>query len=257
MHKMSLPDFLKWAFGEELAHVATENGGGGWSMIASFAALGTVIDTSGIGGAGLPELADVHPDAIAASEAVMGLAAERFELPEGWAPFPDLDDPHGLIGDVVRGVLDERALRYAGDLNQNLIALVIASAVLGKAPDWSAEQPKFQLALRAGKPAWFVMDEQADAFGRVYRFETDGFNAKAGKPKRGAYRKYEMDPAFASTVRARIDWYLWALAMESLARRLGAGLKAHRIAPFAIDREPWREKADFRVSGQALEKAVE
>lgn len=255
MQKIELRDFMKWAFAEELAHVATDGGSGGWSMMASFAALGTVVDTSGVSGAGVPELANVHPDALAANEAVMLLAGDDLVLPDGIDLFPDLNDPHGLIADCVQEVRQRRALRLASDLNNNLIAAVIAFAVMGKEPDWSAEQPKFHHVLRGGKPAWFLLAESIDTFGRVYSYETDGYNAKSGRPKRGAYRKFEMSANFSGAVQARIDWYLWSMAMEKIAERLSSGLKQHVIKPYYVFREPWRETRNFQGVAQVLEKA--
>jgi hypothetical protein len=225
--------------------------------MAEMAALGTVVDTFGIGGAGLPELANVHPDAIAANDAVMLLAAEKLTLPAGWNPFPDMDDPYGLIAACVAEVTERRALRYAGDLNNNLIALVISYAVMGKEPDWTAEQPKFRMIERAGKPAWFMMAEHKDALGRAYAYETDGYNAKSGRPKQGAYRKYEMDSAFQGSVQARIDWYLWSKAVEIVAKRLSTGLRDHQITMPAIDCEIWKNSSDFQGYDQVIEIATE
>ena len=256
MHKMKLRDFLKWAFGEELVHVATDGGSLAWSRLADYATLGTVIDTFGIGGAGLPDLADVHPDAIAANDAVMLLAAERFDLPDGWNPFPDMDDPHGLIAGCVQAVLDRRSRLDPGALNNNLIAMVIAYAVMGRDPDWTAEQPKFRMVTRAGRPAWFVTAEHIDSFGQVHTYEADGYNARTGRPKRGAYRKFEMSDGFEGAVQARIDWYLWTLALERIAARLREGLKSHRIEPFVIDREPWRAADHPAASSQVSEIAA-
>lgn len=256
MRKIAFKEFMKWAFGEELVHVANDGGSAAWSRLAEMVALGTMVDTSGIGGSGLPELANVHPDAIAANDAVMLLAAENLTLPEGWNPFPDMDDPHGLIAACVAKVMERRALRYSGDLNNNLIALVISYAVMGKEPDWTAEQPKFRMIERAGKPAWFVMSKTKDALGRVYACETDGYNAKAGRPKPGAYRKYDMDSAFQGAVQARIDWYLWSKATEIISRRLSTGLRDHQITMPEIDCEIWKKSADFRGVDQGIEIAA-
>lgn len=257
MHKMTLPEFLKWAFCEELAHVATDGGSAAWSMMASYAALGTVVDTSGVGGAGLPELTDVHPDALAANEAVMLLASERFELPDDWRACPDLADPHGLIADCYRDVVERRALAYSGDRNQNLIGLVIACAMMGKEPEWRLEQPKFQIVAHRGVPAWFLKSVQKDAFGRSYDVETNGFDLKKRRPKPGAYRKYQLSAPFGGAIQSRIDWYLWACAMERLAERLATGLKSHEIRPFSVLREPWLSEAASDDFQQALEKASE
>lgn len=257
MLKIDLRNFLKWAFGEELVHVASEGESRAWSNIASLASLGTVVDTFGIGGAGLPELANVHPDAIAANDAVMLLAGERFELPERWNPFPDMADPHGLIARCVENVLGRRALRYSGDLNNNLIALVISYAVMGKEPEWRVVQPKFRMVEQGGRPAWFVKTRQKDAFGRVYEYETDGREKRSHRPKKGAYRKYELSSSFDGSVQTRIDWYLWVMAMRRIAERLQTGLKAHQITSFEADCEIWSKTGSFDADCQAIEIAAE
>lgn len=258
MRKIEFREFMKWAFGEELVHVATGGDGSlAWSRLAEMAALGTMVDTFGLGGAGLPELANVHPDALAANDAVMLLAAEKFSLPDGWNPFPDMDDPHGLIALCVAEVLERRALRYSGDLNNNLIAMVISYAVMGREPDWTAEQPKFRMIEHAGKPAWFVTAKAKDGFGRTYTYETNGYIAKSGRPKQGAYRKYEMSVEFQGAVQARIDWYLWSNAIEIVFGRLSTGLKDHQITMPAIDCEIWKKTSDFSRSEQGIEIAAE
>lgn len=256
MHKMTLPDFLKWAFAEELAHVAVEGGSGGGSILSSYAALGTRIDVSGSTG-GLPDVANVHPDALKANEAVMMLAGDELDLPSDWAPFPDMDDPHGLIAAKVREVIERRALRYGGDLRNNLIAIFVSLAVMRREPDWTAEQPRFSLVSRGGKPAWFKAETGTDTFGRVYHYEVDGYDAKARRPRPGAYRKYEIDDAFSGAVQARIDWYLWSGAMLAVAQRLATGLKSHEIKPYEIDREPWLKTAKNGVGGQSFENSME
>lgn len=251
MASIELRDFLKWAFGEELVHIAKDNGSGGWNYIAAFAALGTVIDNKGMGPA--PELSLVHPDAVAASDAVSLLAAERFDLPKGWRPFPDLDDPHGLIAQSVEDVLCRRAMRDEASLNANLIGMLISCSVLGKEPDWRVAQPAFRMVERSGMPAWFIEARQKDAFGRVYTYEADGFDARSRRPKPGAYRKFELSEPFQGAVQARIDWYLWAMALERVAERLQDGLKAHRIKPFRIDREIWKNPAHLQGISQGFE----
>lgn len=227
--------------------MASEGESVAWARMRWIEVLGTVVDTFGIGNAGLPDIEDVHPDANAASEAVMLLSAERFELPEGWNPFPDLDDPHGAIADAVADVLRWRSLKDEASLNANLIALVISYAVMGRVPDWQVAQPKFQMVDRAGKPAWFRTERYTDSFGREHVHEVDGFNSRAGRPHRGAYRKYRTSEPFGGAVQARIDWYLWAMAMERVAARLTGALKAHEIRPFSIAREPWLLERESQV----------
>lgn len=264
MHKMSLPDFLKWAFGEELAHVpgydrigeGGGNFGSAWGGIAEIAKLGCFVD-----GTRTPvdQMAPrmIDPDAVAASEAVMLLAAENFDIPARWNPFPELDDPYGLIADCVREVVSRRALAYAGDRNGNLMGLIIACASMGKEPEWRIPQPKFRMVAKNGVPAWFVTTRQADVFGRVYEVETSGFDARSRRPMPGAYRKFEFSSPFTSHVQARIDWYLWTLAMERLAERLGEGLISHRILPFQVLREPWLFSSNFADTAQVTEYAAE
>ena len=254
MANIDLRTFMKWAFGEELVHRAVD-GGGSWNMIASFAALGTVVDTSGHGP--MPELSSVHPDAVVASDAVMMLATGGIDLPAGLDLFPDLDDPHGLIAECVATVLARRAMRDEASLNASLIALVISTAVLGREPDWRVDQPKFRIVERSGHPAWFVRQGGTDRMGRAWSIETDGYDAKAGRPRPGAYRKYEMPATFAGRVQDRIDWYLWASAMHRVAEHLQTGLKAHRILPFDADREIWRKSDIGRGTVQALEIAAQ
>jgi len=252
MRKIELGTFMKWAFGEELVHLAQRaNEGGGWNYIAAFGALGTVIDG---GGYSSPELSHVHPDAIVAGEAVMLLAREDLSPPEGWNPLPDLDDPHGVLAGVVDEVMARRAMRDNASLNANLIAMVISYAVMGKEPEWRVPQPKFRMVSRNGEPLWFIRQSQTDRFGRVYEYETDGFNAKSRRPRPGAYRKYEVSGGFSGHVQARLDWYLWARAMELIVARLNEGLTAHQITAPKIDCEIWKNSAHVRDDAQVVEK---
>lgn len=253
MQRIELGTFLKWAFGEELAHVAVAAEGGGWAQIASFAALGTVIDKQGHG---VPELSNVHPDALAANEAVMLLSAEVFSLPEGWNPVPDIDDPHGVVAECVAEVMARRAMRDGLSLSSNLMNMVVSLAVMGREPEWRAEQPAFRMVERGGKPAWFVRAEQKDAFGRVYAYDADGYDARGGRPKPGAFRKYQLSEPFGGAVQGRIDHYLWAKALSVVHARLQKGLIAHQILPWRFDPEPWRVETNLEGRAQVLEKVA-
>jgi hypothetical protein len=260
MIKVELRPFLKWVFGEELADAEqfgdreSCNFGSAWGGVEQISLLGCFVDGSSTPSDQLARRS-VHPDAIAASEVVMLLAAERFELPEGWNPFPDMDDPHGLIAGVLDEVLCRRAMRDEASLNANLIAAVISFAVMGKDPEWRAEQPKFRMVEKSGKPGWFLKASHTDALGRVYEYETDGYNQKAGRPKPRAYRKFELSDPFQGFVQARIDWYLWSKAMIRVAERLQDGLSSHQIRPFEIDCEIWNNPAYSSKTVQAIENA--
>jgi hypothetical protein len=254
MRKIGLGTFMKWAFGEELVHLAqSAEGGGGGSYLGRYATLGTRVSN---GGYSSPELAHVHPDALVVGEAVMLLAREDLSPPAGWNPLPDLDDPHGALAIVVEEVMARRAMRDNASLNANLIAMVISYAVMGREPEWRIEQPRFSLVQRGGKPAWFMKSTNTDALGRLYEYETDGYNARAGRPFRGAYRKYQVSQPFAGAVQARLDWYLWSRAMELVVTRLDDGLKAHQITAPHIDCEIWKNSAYLRGDAQPVENAA-
>lgn len=263
MHKMTLPEFLKWAFAEELAHhpeherysEAVGSYGSTWGGVEAIAMLGCFVDGSSTP-AHQKAVRRIDPDAVTASEAVMMLAAETFDIPDDWNPLPELDDPHGLIAMTVREVLERRAMSQASDRNANLIGLIVASAIIGKEPEWRVAQPKFRIVTRGGRPAWFVKESATDRFGRVYEFEAEGYDRRVGRPKKGAYRKYECDP-FHGAVQARIDWYLWSIAMERIADRLKSGLKSHAILPFHVVREPWLLASADVVGAQTIEIASE
>ena len=257
MRKIELMTFLKWAFGEELIHLSERGVGNLASSHAAmlgYASLGAKVDTSSFGQVGLN---GVHPDALALNDAVMLLAAEKFDLPEGWNPFPDLDDPHGLIASTVEEVLARRRMRDNATLNANMIALVISCSIMGKEPEWRVAQPKFRMIARKGEPSWFVKSSQTDTFGRVYEFESDGFDPKSRRPKPGAYRKYELSSSFAGAVQGRVDWYLWSKAIGRVAERLKTGLVAHQITPFVIDCEIWKNVSGVLPSSEVLEMAEE
>lgn len=239
MLRIRFMEFMKWAFAEELVHLASNNESAAWSRMASYAALGTVIDRCGHGTSGLPDIDDVHPDAVAASEAVMLLSAETFDLPEGWNPMPEFDDPHGLIAETVATVLKQRASRDRETNTNNLIATVIGYAVMQREPEWRVATPHFRMVMRRGKPAWFRRETFKDSLGQIHSVEMDGYNAKLDRPKPGAYRKFELSEPIEGAVRSRIDWYLWAKAVTTISNRLQTGLVAHRVERFEPHPEIW------------------
>lgn len=247
MKTMTIEAFLTWAFTQELCKVGggdglTTVGASNWSLTRDVATLGTLIDRSpNIYGVVPGFIADgePHPDAVAAGEAVRGLARIGFEIPEGWAPFPDWPDEHGLVEREVRRVVDE--VRVKGDRlsGRHLVALVTGAAILGRGPDWTADYPGHRMVMKNGQPAWFVMKKAKDAFGRVYEYEADGRDPARHRPKKGAYRKFELKAMMRSDVLARLDWQLWQDALAVLTDDLQGSLSHHAIAPFFADRQPW------------------
>jgi hypothetical protein len=254
MMNIELKEFLKWAFAIELVHVATAESGSMTGRWADMLSLGTVVDK--FGGPLAPDMADVHPDAIAASEAVMTLPLDVIDLPMGVSLFPDLDDEHGLIAQTVDEVMTRRAMRDAASLHANSVGMLIHNSVLGKEPLWQVDDPSTRMVMRAGKPGWFIRRQQTDAFGRAYDYEADGYDARAGRPMPGAYRKYELSEPFGGHVQDRIDWMLWARMLTVIAEKLSTGLKSHRIKPFAIDVAPWENRHDAAQYAQPLENAA-
>lgn len=257
MKTITIEAFLTWAFTAELCKV----GGGGdglsavagsaWHMVSDYAALGTLIDRSPNAYGVVPgfiEDGEPHPDALAVGDAVRALAARGVDIPEGWQPFPEWADEHGLIAAEVARVVGEVRLKGDRLAGRHVVALVTTSAILGRGPDWTAKEPTTRMVEANGKPLWFVSRTSRDAFGRVYAFEGDGYDRKKQRPMRGAYRKYEISASIRGAILARLDWELWQDALAVLAGRLEGRLESHHIAPFCPDRHPWRRSARRAVS---------
>lgn len=257
MKTVTIEALLTWAFTAELCKV----GGGGdglsgvaassWSMVDNFAALGTLIDRSPNAYGVIPGFIEdgaPHTDALVVGDAVRALAARGFDIPEGWQPFPEWSDEHGLIAAEVARVVGEVRLKGERLAGRHVVALVTTSAILGRGPDWEAKEPTTRMVEANGKPLWFVTRSSRDAFGRVYAFEGDGYDRKKQRPMRGAYRKFELSSSIRGAILSRLDWELWQDALADMAERLEARLESHRIAPFYPDRHPWRGSARRAVS---------
>ena len=264
MKTIGITDLLAWAFCQELCKVGAGGDGltavsiSSWSLTRDMAVLGTLIDRSpNIFGVipGFIEDGDPHPDALAVGRAVKALDAIGFEIPEGWMPFPEFDDPHGLIAAEVARVVAE--VRLKGDRlgGRHLVTLVTGAAILGRGPDWHCDAPTFRLVEMRGKPRWFLTKKVPDSLGRTYEIEVDGFDAKRQRPMRGAYRKYELSRMLRGEILSRLDWQLWQDALSFLADRLSGQVTAHRIAPFFPDRQPWAWIKKYAPVSEAIDKA--
>jgi hypothetical protein len=261
---MGIEELLQWAFCQELCKVGaagdrlTTVAGSNWSVTQDMATLGTLIDKSPNAFGVIPgfiEDGDPHPDALLVGAAVRGLAQVRFEIPKEWAPFPEFDDPHGLIAREVERVVSEVVIKGDRLNGRHLVALVTGAAILGRGPDWECEQPTFRMVSAAGKPLWFVKKTQKDGFGRVYEFEVDGYDRKRSRPVSGAYRKYEISTMMRGAILSRLDWQLWRHALECLGNDLAGRLSAHDVAAFYADRRPWVRAAKVQAESQVIEKA--
>ena len=263
MKTIGITELLAWAFCQELCKVGsggdglTSVGSSNWSVTREMATLGTLIDKSPNAYGVVPgfiEDGEPHPDAVKVGDAVRGLARIGFEIPDGWMPFPEFDDPHGLILREVERVVAE--VRLKGDRlgGRHLVSLVTGAAILGRGPDWSAKPPTFRMVSANGKPRWFLMKKAKDAFGRAYEFEADGYDAKRGKPLRGAFRRYELSEMMRGDILSRLDWQLWQDALAVLTGDLRGRLANHRLEAFHVDRQPWAWSRNVAVNSQAIEK---
>lgn len=234
MKTMSIDALLVWAFTSELCKGGADSGGSwvsSWAGMAELAELGALVDRSPNGYGVIADLSSdgvPHPDAVIVGEAVRGLARERFAIPEADL-FPEFDDPHGLIAAETVRVRDGLRQRGDGAIGRHVVALVINAAVLGRGPDVACEPPRFRMAEKNGKPAWFVARRMRGISGDVFAYEDDGFDAKRCRPKPGAYRRWQLCEPLAGAVLSRIDWLWWREALSHVAAQLDGRLSAHRL----------------------------
>ncbi|WP_421358147.1 hypothetical protein [Agrobacterium rosae] len=243
--KIGIENLLQWAFTQELCENREGSGAAigssNFTMIMEIVRLGAVIDRSrNIMEASSAFVAlEPHEDALSVIAAVQKLAKHDFDIGEGWNPFPEWQDEFGLIAAAVRDEVD--ALRARGEnLNGRHVAgLVFSCAVLGRGPDWRAEQPSSVYTKRGGKEAWFIQKTGKDAFGRAYSFEANGYDAKRRRPMRGSYRKMELTQSLRGAIIARLEWQLWQDALCELHQTLANHLVSHDLLPFFPQRQPW------------------
>lgn len=97
--------------------------------------------------------------------------------------------------------------------------------------------------MRNGRPAWFVREYRRDRLtGEEIAVEVDGMNRRTGRPVKGAYRKYALNPDPRAAILDRADYHVWRCALEHLARALDGRLTAHRLSGELPPVEPWRLK---------------
>ena len=265
--KITIEKLLEWAFREELCKVGAGGGfslvsASAWDLVSGMAELGTLIDRSPNGYGVIPgfhALGDPHPDAVAVGDAVRGLRDIGFEIPEGWNPLSEFDDPHGLIAAEVERVASRERLKGDRLTGRAMAALVTGAAILGRGPDWGIEdEPGFRMVTIAGEPAWFIVKRQKDALGRVHEIETaDGRDRKTHRPKHGAYRKYELKRTMTSDILSRLEWQIWQDALRHVHRTVAGALEAHDLIEFAPHRFPWLTKRKLEESLRATENIEE
>ncbi|WP_412474726.1 hypothetical protein ACK83U_00840 [Rhizobium sp. WW22] len=269
MKKMiGIEALLTWAFVEELPKVESGSVGPSvapsvWQMMFDVITLGTNIDKSpnGYGVVGnFVNIGDPHPDALIVGNAVRALADRNgYEVMSGWWPFPEWDDPHGVIRAEVDRIAAEQVYERGGRLNgRHIVTLVTSAAILKRGPDWTAEAPKVVTVKLNGKDdAWFVKRTAKDAFGRPIEYEDSGFDYRKRRPKKGAYRKYRLAQPIRAAVISRLEWQLWQSALEALHDSLSGTLSAHDLLPFTPNRHPWAPSRKRPVDNQGIEIAAE
>lgn len=249
MKRLDIHSLLSWAFGQELCKVGAGGSQGissvlssSWALAETMDVLGTLIDRTPNMFGVIPGFLDEeapHPDALAIGAAVRGLAAVRLVIPDGWQPFADMDDPHGLIAAEVAAVADHMRAKPAARVGRHMVAMLTSAAILGRGPDWHAEQPGFRMVSAYGKPLWFVRRSFTDSLGRVYEMEQDGYDAAKQKPKRGAYRRYELSRPIRAEVLSRLDWQVWQACLLRVSRQIEHTMTEHEVGEFVPDMLPW------------------
>lgn len=262
--KITIEKLLEWAFREELCKVGAGGGfslvsASAWDLVSGMAELGTLIDRSPNGYGVIPgfhALGDPHPDAVKVGDAVRGLREIGFEIPEGWNPVAEFDDPYGLIAAEVERVAGRERLKADRLTGRHMVALVTNAAIMGRGPDWVIEEePGFRMVMVAGMPAWFIKrTHKTEGDGRVYEIETmDGFDKRKARPKPGAYRKYELKRMMGGEILSRLEWQIWQDALAHLHGVLAGDLQAYDLVDFVPDRVPWMRKRRLEENSRAVE----
>lgn len=262
MKKMSIEALLTWAFTQELPKLGAGGGGSfmaasNFSFISEVAVLGTIIDRSpnhfGVIPGYLYE-GDPSSDALAVGNAVNELADRGgLEIDAGWYPFPEWADPQGLVRGEVDKIAAEQRQRNDRLTGRHVVNLVISSAMLGRGPIWTADEPETEFVRGAnGRDVWFVTRWSRDRVGKRYSYEDNGYDAKRCKPKSGAYRKYRLAHSVRGATLSRLDWQLWQSALEALHESLRSRLSDHTLLEFHPDRHPWVRVRNHANKGSSI-----
>ncbi|HEV2504413.1 MAG TPA: hypothetical protein VGV39_15145 [Mesorhizobium sp.] len=254
MKTVTIEELLTWAFVHELPKGGGVDGldnvnsawrmlqASSWGKVTAFAELMTMVDVDRGSGAYF-EQGEPHDDALAVGQAVTDLALRDIVVPSGWNALADWEGDHPGYGDLVSSAVSKAVelfmLRSATRRRAHMVSLVVGTAVLGREPAWDAEPSHIRMIQRAGRPAWFIMKRKTDDLGQTYDIEVDGYNARSGRPARGAYRKYEFSTDPTGDILARLDWQLWVAALRVLEREVAPHMVSHRIVPTDKSMTPW------------------
>lgn len=265
MKKISIEALLTWAFAEELPKVGTVEGGPSaapstWGVLSDVITLGTMVDRSPNCYGVISSFAydgEPHADALIVGDAVRSLAARTFEIGAGWYPFPEWEDPQGLVRTEVERIAQEQVGRNGRLNGRHVVSLVSTAAILKRGPDWHCEEPKTVMVTNGGKPAWFVTRRCKDRTGATVLYEDNGFDQRKQRPRAGAYRKYRLAQSVRGSVLARLDWQLWQSALEELHDVLKCRLQSHDLVHFYPNRQPWLTMRKQQAESQVIDIAAE
>lgn len=256
MKTATIDELLTWAFVHELPKGGGVEGldnpnsawrmlqASSWGKVTAWAELMATVD-AGRGPADnfMIEQGAPHDDALALGEIVSDLVKSEIVIPDGWFPLTDwpLHDAAlaALAREAAARAVERFTLRPALRQSRHLVSLVVGSAVLCREPGWEAPVPSVRMIQRAGRPAWFRRRDFTDAFGRRSTVEVDGYNPKAGRPHRDAYRKHEFSDDPVGDILGRLDRELWAVSLHEIARVARLRLSGHRLLATDIDVAPW------------------
>lgn len=253
MKTVTIEELLSWAFVHELPKGGGMEGlanvNSAWALVSGYAELMAKVDRgSGPRGPGgdpnyFIEQGEPAEDALTVGSLVGAFRRCDIVVPGDWNPLSDwtMEGDVGHLAEAAVATVVERFMGWTVDRRrEHLVALVVGTAILGREPDWQAEQPKVRMVERNGKPAWFVTRELRDTFGRVQTVEVDGYNPKSQRPVRGAYRRYEFSDSPIGDIMGRLDYQLWVAALARLHRLVLPELVAHRLMPLDRHASPWK-----------------
>lgn len=254
MKQIAIVQLLEWAYRHELTK--TERPGGrigpsmssSWVSVDQYGLLGTVIDASINGYGVVPMFMDEgepHPDAVLVAEAVAGLADAQISIGDDWTPFPEWADTDGLVAACVARVRP-RLLSITGEQIQ---AMLIARAVLGRKPDWRGDEPGRTMITKSGKPSWFIKETRRDAYGNPIVCEVEGLHPRSRRPKPGAYRRYRLTEDVAGLAEDRFRRTVWALAARHVAQEVAGRLLSHQLTAEVPTLAPWAAVAGLELRG--------
>ena len=257
MKRIGIEAFLAWAYRDELPKAETSGGGdwvvtsaGGWDAVSRQGELmADLVNDGRINSYGVVPLpasygAPPHPDALTLHAAVSELAAMELDVPDGWSPLAGLGLTTVEAQDAVRRAMPRvSAAGRDGRLRfcQKPAELLRRHAILGGAPSWEFDRPKARFVSSHGKPLWFRQRPVEGAFGKLHMVEVDGYNARAGRPYAGAYRKTILVPDPAEAVPMRAEYEVWHAALGVVVDTLAASCALHDHAVVMTERpaRPW------------------